>query len=205
MSVQTHYYCPQCGYDLSGQQVERCPECNFYYDQQALHDLLIKAFNEACEPCIRAAQVLAPAGCLALAAHFGGSSRFAPLVSSACMVLFLLSPYLIGGWVTGELGFGSTREMFGSLGVVRSVLWINCSALVWFATLFRTFAVVLTAAGLLTGLVLSSLSLAKHRQMICKNQISSLPSAYVAILYRARMAAWILVFLDAGLLAMLAR
>ncbi|MCK6483302.1 MAG: hypothetical protein HUU22_01545 [Phycisphaerae bacterium] len=32
-------YCPQCGYDLRGQQEMRCPECGFRYDEEAIRDV----------------------------------------------------------------------------------------------------------------------------------------------------------------------
>lgn len=33
-------HCPQCGYDLRGQTVQRCPECRFHYDLPGLRHIL---------------------------------------------------------------------------------------------------------------------------------------------------------------------
>lgn len=58
------YHCPQCGYNLRGQTVERCPECDFHYDLSALRELAWQAFMGACAPLMRAAKVLALAAIL---------------------------------------------------------------------------------------------------------------------------------------------
>lgn len=198
MSAQTHYFCPECGYDLSGQKVERCPECCFHYDIPALQDLLGCAFNEACEPYISGTRFLARAGVLAVASL---ASSYWP-AALALTLLFVLSPTLVESWLhSGRRRVLSNIQAF-ELSFISAYGWT-----LWFlfilVIIHFPFALWLAGGCLLIGLAWTTLSLSRHVDMIRNNRIRSLDPQRRALLDRARMTAWCLAFVDTALLAIL--
>lgn len=198
MTVQTHYYCPQCGYDLSGQKLERCPECCFHYDIPALQDLLGCAFNAACDPYISGTRFLARACVLAVASL---ASSYWP-AALALTLLFILSPTLVESWLHSSRRRDLSSIQAFELSFLRVYGWG-----LWFlfilVIIHFPIAVWLACGCLLIGLAWTTLSLSRHTDMIRNNRVRSLDPQHLALLNRARTTAWSLAFIDMVLLAFL--
>ncbi len=195
------YHCPQCGYDLRGQTIDRCPECGFLYDLPALRDLTWQAFYAAYDPYRGAARVLAPAMVLGIAAVLAPSEvadrGFYILLLIPLGFVFLFSSRFVESWILGSL----RREM-------RDLDWLSTSLIAVYAgmiLLLRLAAalpgVVRVLAGL--GIILGvSWALCGLAGASSKSLLSATP-VQAAILDRARQAVWTLVAADLVILMLL--
>lgn len=192
------YHCPQCGYNLRGQTVNRCPECGFLYDLPALRQLAWDAFWNAMSPYLRAAKLLAAAGILGLAAicMASGPARTNPL-AFICLplgALFLLSPRLIEAWVVGDLARQS-RDLEWLNSVLKGG-WIGLIFFFRFVMIMPGLARLLATATVAAGLAWAAYGLMSTEP----NSLLSATMQQNAILGRARFAAWMLVIIDCFIL-----
>lgn len=121
-----NYYCPQCGYDLRGQAVQRCSECGFHYDLPALRALAWDAFYAAYYPYMRAAKILAPACCLGCGVLAAQTLFFILFI----IMVFILDP-ILETWILGsvrrdlreiEWWFSSPRAGYGIFLLIHHAL-----------------------------------------------------------------------------------
>ncbi len=102
-------HCPNCGYDLRGQTVERCPECNFHYDPPALIVVRDRMLARCLQAWTDAAPVLAT-GCVILLtpwiASVDGARPFRLLASWRALLLALAAialTRLVRAYIAGEI------------------------------------------------------------------------------------------------------
>lgn len=188
------YHCPQCGYDLRGQTVNRCPECGFLYDLPALRELSLDAFYSAIAPYIRASKVLAPAAILGLGVLCVPSypAHVSPFMCIAVPlgIVLLISPRLVEGWVIGSL----ERE-------AHRLDWLNSILLGGWLGVILFLRLVLLLPGLarflILGTILAGVVWAVHGLLSTEaNSLLSATKQQNAIFERARFATWTLVAID---------
>jgi hypothetical protein len=127
-----HYVCPQCGYDLRGQTVDRCPECGFHYDLPALRHLEWQSFYARLIPYLQAAKILAPLGVILAGVSLAGSGLFNRRHSADCWFVAVFLAWLSIGFVEDRILGGSRRELHGPVRdaiVSRARMIVLCLAI----------------------------------------------------------------------------
>lgn len=195
-----HYYCPQCGYDLRGQTVDRCPECGLHYDMQAIRDLTWGAFWASYDPYLRAVQVLAPAGIIAIGVMIVPERGRDPGLFLALLllgILLIVSSRLIESWILGSLR-RDYRDT-GWLGSSLSAAYRGLVLFLVFVVRWRPVGLVVAVLGFVAGIACVVWGLAHAKP----EPLPPGTSVRAGILERARTAIWLLLAADAAVLMLL--
>ncbi len=196
-----HLYCPQCGYDLAGQQVQRCPECNFHYDVPALNDLLNVAFHQTCGPYIRASRFLAPACVMGFAALLPSF----PLAIVGLSLVFLIAPATVQAWILrGVETRWTTNDIYGlSAFFWGAILLLFVTLFIIVSGMFPKMVAAIVAGSLVVAVIWLCVSLVRHAEMMRNNQVRSLGSIESATLQRAQVTTWFLICMAGVLIVLL--
>lgn len=196
------YYCPQCGYDLRGQTVNRCPECGFLYDEPALKSMARDSFHSCIGPYLSALPLLLWSGSLLLGRAVGSVGRWAWMGS---LVVILLTPFarakleemiLIeprdrrSGWKRGFDDYASLRwirfpDTYAG--------WEHVLGLVLLVVVFSRVIVAVVSGNLLAGGCWHMLSgMMTERALEQANQHLAMGPHRADALRSARVACWLL-------------
>ncbi len=167
-------YCHECGYDLRGQTLERCPECGFHYDRPGLEYLAEKEFYRCVGPLVDAVKVLWLALILSLIGLLPltfPSRRGALPYTVAALVgvwIALLCRGLMLDWIDGkrphvlEIAKHSAGEL---LGLKVLAIWFVASCLLLVVTIAAEAYLLATGSVILVGAVWTGLGLARVKDL----------------------------------------
>jgi hypothetical protein len=199
------YYCPQCGYDLRGQTVDRCPECGFEYDRAALESLARQAFHRCIGPYLSAiSPLLWSAGILVLRLSARGGLLLCGLPFA------VLLPPLIGNRLHERIMRDREKErperrgwhLAREVGLEQYAIPLAVAAALIYSGLPALFLgrgpVGFVAGGLLALGAWNTWGGAEyHRILDERSQTRSMPAHRSESLRRARITCWTLVGIDA--------
>lgn len=202
VSASGRYYCPQCGYDLRGQTVERCPECGFGYDRPALESLASVAANE----CVGYYLSAIPSLVAGLVFVIGGCLRRLSLAPVFVLLLCMRPLWrVVSCWVFGRPGdalrFDAapwTTSWFVELALSLYSPWGVLAYLIAVFMLFISEASYLafSAAVIFLGAMFVVFAGVRHHRMDVVGQVGLLTRFEGDVLRRARTATWLLVATD---------
>lgn len=187
-------FCPQCGYDLRGQTISRCPECGLLYNEEALELEAREAFYACLCPYLESITPLLPSAVVS-AIRLSAGLTYSP--GWACIAPLLLVPFLsrvVQNQIRGEkpprqVGPFPVRNVMDLIGPATALGGLlKMGFRKWF--IYGAISFVLSSLFLLLGMWHLRLGAKSWAALRAVHQDQSMPSRRARMLERADQACW---------------